>query len=160
MFPTFPNQKNKNKQTKPRYSKLCSWRIGTCYIQPFSWHFWIKWGCPGSSDSKESSCNGRDVCSLPALGRSPGEGNSNLLHCSCLGNPMNGGRMEEPGRAIIHGVAKSQIWLSNWHFHCYCLYICNNIRYFASWKRLLPFSLPSFKCALLWNHNVYVKQNE
>ena len=29
-----------------------------------------------------------DTGSIPPLGRSPGGGNSNLLHYSCLGNPM------------------------------------------------------------------------
>ena len=29
-----------------------------------------------------------DVGSIPGSGRSPGEGNSNLLQCSCLQNPM------------------------------------------------------------------------
>ena len=34
-----------------------------------------------------------DMDSIPALGRSPGEGNCNLLRYSCLGNPWT----EEPG---------------------------------------------------------------
>ena len=32
-----------------------------------------------------------DVDSIPALGKSPGEGNCNLLQYSCLGNPMDRG---------------------------------------------------------------------
>ena len=35
-----------------------------------------------------------ELCSIPGLGRSPGEGNGNPLHYSCLENPMNRG---EPG---------------------------------------------------------------
>ena len=31
------------------------------------------------------------VSSILGLGRSPGEGNSNPLQYSCLGNPMDGG---------------------------------------------------------------------
>ena len=31
-----------------------------------------------------------DAGSIPGLGRAPEEGNGNLLHYSCLGNPMNG----------------------------------------------------------------------
>ena len=34
---------------------------------------------PGSSDSKESAHNAGDLGSIPGLGRSPGEGNSNPL---------------------------------------------------------------------------------
>ena len=37
------------------------------------------WGFPGGSDSRESSCNAGDPGSVPGLGRSPGEGNSNSL---------------------------------------------------------------------------------
>ena len=39
---------------------------------------------------KEFTCNARDQGSIPGLGRSPGEGNGNPLHYSCLGrNPMD-----------------------------------------------------------------------
>ena len=47
-------------------------------------------GFPGSSDGKESACNAGDLGSIPGLGRSPGEGNGNPLHHSCLENPMDG----------------------------------------------------------------------
>ena len=40
--------------------------------------------------------------SIPGTGRSPGEGNGNSLHYSCLGNPMDRGAR----RATVHGVAK------------------------------------------------------
>ena len=45
---------------------------------------------PGDSDSKASAYNVGDPGSIPRLGRSPGEGNSNPLQCSCLENPMDG----------------------------------------------------------------------
>ena len=48
-------------------------------------------GFPGGSDSEESACNAGDLGSVPGSGRSPGEGNGNLLQYSCLGNPMDGG---------------------------------------------------------------------
>ena len=48
-------------------------------------------GFSGGSDSKESACNVRDPGSVPALGRSPGEGHGNLLQYSCLENPMDRG---------------------------------------------------------------------
>ena len=32
-----------------------------------------------------------DLGSIPGLGRSPGEGNGNPLHCPCLKNPMDSG---------------------------------------------------------------------
>ena len=36
-------------------------------------------GFPGGSDGKVSACNARDLGSIPGSGRSPGEGNGNLL---------------------------------------------------------------------------------
>ena len=64
---------------------------------------------PGGLDSKESACNAEDLGSNPGLGRSPREGNGNPLQYSCLGNPMDRGAWW----ATVHGVAKSQIRLSN-----------------------------------------------
>ena len=40
---------------------------------------------------KESACNAGDTESIPGLRRSLGEGNSNPLQYSCLGNPMDRG---------------------------------------------------------------------
>ena len=48
-------------------------------------------GFPGGSGGKESTCNVGDLGSIPGLGRSPGEGNGNLLQYSCLENPMDRG---------------------------------------------------------------------
>ena len=57
---------------------------------------------PGSSAGKESACNVGDLGSIPGLGRSPGEGNGNPLHYSCLGNPMDRGAWH----VTVNGVAK------------------------------------------------------
>ena len=46
---------------------------------------------PGGSDGKASAYNSGDLGSIPGSGRSPGEGNGNLLQYSCLENPMDGG---------------------------------------------------------------------
>ena len=64
---------------------------------------------PGGLDGKESACNAGDPGSKPGSGRSPGEGNSYPFQYSCLENPMGRGVRW----AIVHGVAKSQTWLSN-----------------------------------------------
>ena len=45
----------------------------------------------GSSDSKEFSCNARDLCSIPGSGRSPGEGNGNPFQYSCPESSMDRG---------------------------------------------------------------------
>ena len=47
----------------------------------------LKLGFPGSSDSKESTCNVRDLASTPGLGRSPAGGHGKPLQYSCLENP-------------------------------------------------------------------------
>ena len=44
---------------------------------------------------------------------SPGEGNGNPLHYSCLENPTD----REAWQAAVHGAAKSQTRLSNSHTH-------------------------------------------
>ena len=69
-------------------------------------------GSPGCSDGKESACNAGDSNSIPGSGRSPGEGNSNLLQYSCLENPMDRGALQ----ATVYGVTKSQTQLSNFTF--------------------------------------------
>ena len=48
-------------------------------------------GFPGGSVVKNSPANAGDVGSIPGLGISPGEGNSNHFSVFCLENPMDGG---------------------------------------------------------------------
>ena len=43
-------------------------------------------GFPGGSDGKESACNVGDPGLILGSGKSPGEGNGNPLHFSCLEN--------------------------------------------------------------------------
>ena len=45
-------------------------------------------GFPGCSVVKNLPASAGDMNLIPRLGRSPGEGNGNLLQYSCLGNPM------------------------------------------------------------------------
>ena len=48
-------------------------------------------GFPGGSDGKESACNTGDQSLIPGSERSPGEGNGNPLHYSCLETSMDRG---------------------------------------------------------------------
>ena len=64
------------------------------YIKSFRLPWWLS--------DKESACNAGDVGSVPGLGRSPGEGNGNLLQYSCLENCMDRGAWQ----ATVHGVAE------------------------------------------------------
>ena len=59
-------------------------------------------GFPHSLVGKESACSVGDPGSIPGSRRSPGEGNGNLLHYSCLENPMDRGVWQ----ATVHGVAR------------------------------------------------------
>ena len=58
----------------------------------------------GDSEVKVSACNAGDLGLIPGLGRSPGEGNGNLLQYSYLENFMDRGAWR----------AKSQTGLSDW----------------------------------------------
>ena len=69
---------------------------------------------PKWCNGKESACQPgytRYVGSIPGSGRSPGEGNDNLLQYSCLENPMDRGAWQ----ATVYGVTKSWTLLSTTH---------------------------------------------
>ncbi|CAI9154028.1 unnamed protein product [Rangifer tarandus platyrhynchus] len=72
----------------------------------------VAWGFPGGSDGKESVCNAKDLGSIPGLGRSPGEENSNPLQYSCLETSTDRGTW----RATVHRVAESWTRLSDFYF--------------------------------------------
>ena len=58
---------------------------------------------------KESACNAGVSGSIPGLGKSHWEGNSNTLRYSCLGNPMDRGAW----RAIVRGhKSRAGTWLT------------------------------------------------
>ena len=83
-------------------------------------------GFPGGSVIKNkpaSEGDTRNTGSTPRSGRSPRGGSGTPHQHSCLRNP----RDRAVWHASVHGVAKSQTWLSNWaHTHliynsCICL---------------------------------------
>ena len=79
------------------------------------WPLWkIIWQClkeflgfSCGSAGKESVYNGGDLCSIPGLGRFPGEGNGSPLQYSGLENSMD---------CIVHEVTKSQTRMNDFHF--------------------------------------------
>ena len=94
-----------------------------------------------SSVGKESACNAGDLGLIPGLGRSPEEGKGYPLQYSVLENLMD---------CIVHGIAKSQTWLNDFHFHKMtplvptwislghknnCLYITLQVK--RKWNRLI-----------------------
>ena len=62
---------------------------------------------PCGSAGKESACSTGDLGSIPGLGRFPGEGRGYPLQDAGLENPMD---------CVVHGVAKSQTRLRDFHF--------------------------------------------
>ena len=67
---------------------------------------------PVVSAGKKSSCNARDLGSIPGLGKSSREGNGYPLQYSGLENSMD---------CIVQGVTKHQTRLSDFHFHQYII---------------------------------------
>ena len=86
-------------------------------------------GFPGESDGKESACNAGDPGWILGSGRSPGEGNSNPLQHSCLGNPMDRG---VDGLQFMGGKESDMTeWLT-------LSFLSRNGRATRSWERLTP----------------------
>ena len=69
-------------------------------------------GFPGGSVVKNPPASAEDLSSILGLGRSPGEGNGYSLQYSCLENSMDRGAWQ----ATVHGVARGQTPLSDFHF--------------------------------------------
>ena len=63
-------------------------------------------GFPGGASGKAPACQCRldirEAGSIPGSGRSPGGGNANTLHYSCLGNSTDRGAW----RATVHRITK------------------------------------------------------
>ena len=72
--------------------------------------------------------NAGDLGSIPGLGRSPGGGNRGHL-------PQYPG-LENSMDCIVHGVAKSQTRLSNFHFHFHATKDWEESHFQLSWWEL------------------------
>ena len=91
----------------------------------------------------------RDMSSIPGLGRSPGEGNGNPLHYSCLENAMDRG----PWWSTVHTAAKRQAgprWFST-HRHTYANSAWNTtFKIQSDWKTMFNY-IPAH---LLISHSI------
>ena len=77
-------------------------------------------GLPRWHNGKESTCQcRRDMCSIAVSRRSPGGGNGNRLHYSCLENPRDRGAW----KAIVHRIKKVR---HNWATEHTCKYSPSN----------------------------------
>ena len=84
-----------------------SQRVGHDWVTSLSFTFTMFLnGSVGKESAWEAGDTG-DVGSVRGWERSPGEGNGNPLHGSCLKNPMDRGTW----RATDRGVTKHQTWL-------------------------------------------------
>ena len=93
--------------------------------------------------------NARDVGSVLGLGRSPGEGNGNLLQYSFLENSMDRGAW----RATVHGVLKSRTQLRDW-VQC-CLTISSSATLFSYCLQSFPV-LGSFPVSQLFSSSLSI----
>ena len=94
----------------------------------------LNWGFLCGSAGKESACNVGDLCSIPGLGRSPGEDKGSPLEYSGLENSMD---------YIVNGVSKSQTRLSDFHS-------LTQMSRMQPWKGTCLFShVGEMKCAML-----------
>ena len=100
------------------YSRESSCNAGDPRLIPGLWRFVregigysptsVFLGFPCGSAGKECTCNVGDLGSVLRLGRSPGGGKGYPLQYSGLENSLD---------YIVHGVAKSWTWLSDFHKH-------------------------------------------
>jgi len=81
--------------------------VGTCYVN-FKRCAIHGAGFRDSSAGKESAYNAGDPGLISGSGRSPGEG---------IGYPLQFSGLENSMDCIVHGVAKSQTRLSDFHIH-------------------------------------------
>ena len=84
--------------------------MSECPVHPSALHTMIHRGFPSGTNGKEPSANAgdiRDLSSIPRSGRSPGGGHDNPFQYFAWRILWT----EEPGRAIVHSVAKSRIQL-------------------------------------------------
>ena len=96
-----PMERGAWQATVHRVTKSQTW------LKRLSMHAYYLFGFPCGSAGKESACNAGDLGPIPGLGRSPGEGKGYPLLYSGLENSMD---------CIVHGVAKSRTWLSDFQF--------------------------------------------
>ena len=84
------------------------------------WHMNTFMGFPCGSVVKNPSANAGKESSIPGSGRSPGEGNGNLLQYSCLGNPRDRGAwpatVDGVEKRVGHNLATKQQQHEYFHF--------------------------------------------
>ena len=80
-------------------------------------------------NGKESACNVGDAGSIPGWGRSPGEGRSHPLQCSCLENPLDRGAWQA---SIVHRITKNHTQLKQLSMHTHIPHQHKSLKHIAS----------------------------
>ena len=102
-FWTFLASRNVRKHISLVFShQVCDICYGVCMLRGFPGGAGRS-GFHGGFLGKDSTYRAGDLVLIPGWGRSPGEGNGNLLQYSCLGVPW----AEEPGRPQSIGLQES-----------------------------------------------------
>ena len=78
---------------------------------------------------------------IPGSGRSPRRGNGNTVQYPCLENPMD----RRAWHAMVHGVAKSWTWLSNWMCVHYLTIMHSDAHFFPVWFSIHMFHFTKIK---------------
>ena len=89
---------------------LTTWCLLDWKIVRNNWMSKLLWASLVAQLIKNPPGNAGDLGSIPGLGKSPEEGKGYPLQYSGLENSMD---------CIVHGVTKSQTWLSNFHLGYY-----------------------------------------
>ena len=97
--------------------KLDWWFVYGSHELKMIWSHYM-YSFPGGSAGEESTCNAGDPGLMPGLRRSPGEGNSYHSSTMVWKSPWT-----------IHGVAKSQTQLCDFHFTSLHFIICKVLNY-------------------------------
>ena len=100
-----------NRGSTPLFSPLSKVMFGTLFWSLMNINLIKKKDFPGVAVAKNSPANPRDtgdICSIPGLERTLGEGNGNPLEYSCLENSMDRGAWQ----ATVHGLTRCQTGLN------------------------------------------------
>ena len=110
---------NEKKKKEKKKESTCSAGPGfNSWIRKICWRrdrlpVLVFLGCPCDSAGKESACIVGDLCLIPGLGRSPGEGKGYPFQYSCLENSMDCIDLDCTGE--FHGLVSQRLghdWVS------------------------------------------------
>ena len=122
----------------------------------WSWNFvcWELLIYGSGSDGKESAWNGGDLCSVPELGQSHGEGNGYPLHYSCLENSKDSGAWQlwsMGSQTVGHACATNTFTFITCEIG---LFICSNSSWFNLRKLYLSRNMSiSSRLSILWAYS-------